>query len=108
MGTTIAIDVPAIPINLSAGANVAIPITGQIDPITVFTPELSIPVNVVASATIIFTINIPFNGTLVVPPIGPIVVNPIVLNDLMVGANVQVPLQLGGPSRLNLTFPPLV
>ncbi|WP_197419890.1 pentapeptide repeat-containing protein, partial [Mycobacterium gordonae] len=100
-GTTIAIDFPAIPIDLVAGTNSVIPITGQIDPITVYVPQFGIPINMGVQ----FLITINFTGVQQGPALPPIVINPIVLKDLVVGANVQVPIDMTILGRLNLSLP---
>uniref|UniRef100_UPI0018CC56C3 pentapeptide repeat-containing protein n=1 Tax=Mycobacterium paragordonae TaxID=1389713 RepID=UPI0018CC56C3 len=105
-GTTFTIEFPAIPIDLSAGANTAIPITGHIDPLTVDVPQFNIPLSVRVRALGIITLT--FNGPQVGPDLPPIVVNQINLKDLAVGVNVQVPLQMTILGRLNVTFPGMV
>ncbi|ORA07643.1 hypothetical protein BST16_28025, partial [Mycobacterium asiaticum DSM 44297] len=100
-GISVPINLPAIPIDVVAGTNAVIPITGQIDPITIHIPQFGIPVNM--GVQFILTIN--FTGTQQGPVLPPIVVNPIVLKDLAVGVNVQVPFQMNAPGQLNLTLP---
>ncbi|WP_085087948.1 pentapeptide repeat-containing protein, partial [Mycobacterium gordonae] len=104
-GFTIPIDFPAIPIDLVAGTNVAIPVTGFFYPITIQPiPQFGIPVDV--SVTVLFTINV--EGILQSPVMDPIVVNPIVLKDLMVGADIRIPIDMTLLGRLNVTVPGLV
>ncbi|PJE20899.1 MAG: hypothetical protein CK431_24665, partial [Mycobacterium sp.] len=104
-GITIPIDLPAIPLDLVVGANVAIPVTGQINPITIQPiPQFGIPVR--AQINVLFTFT--FAGTLTSPVVDPIVINAIVLKDLMVGANIQIPLDMTLLGRLNLTVPGLL
>ncbi|MFQ2879527.1 hypothetical protein ACLILY_29930, partial [Mycobacterium sp. MS3] len=103
-GPTIAIDLPAIPINLVAATNLAIPITGQIDPITIQPiPQFNIAVNVTVTAPIVG--NIPVAGTLLSPSITPIRVNAIVFESLVVGADIRIPFDMTLLGRLNVTLP---
>ncbi|MFQ2842259.1 hypothetical protein ACLILZ_15775, partial [Mycobacterium paragordonae] len=104
-GTTIPIKLPAIPIDLVAGANVAIPVTGFIHPITIQPiPTFGIPLNV--NVTVLLTINV--SGTLQSPAISPIVVNPIVFNDLMVGANLLIPFNMNLLGQFDLSLPAML
>ncbi|WP_443677779.1 pentapeptide repeat-containing protein [Mycobacterium intermedium] len=103
-GTHIAVEFPAIPIDLVFGTNVAIPVTGYIYPITIYAPPtFGIPVNV--SVTVLLTINV--SGTLLSPGMDNIVVNPIVFNDLTAGADLRIPFQMNLLGRLNLGIPGL-
>ncbi|MFQ2880011.1 hypothetical protein ACLILY_32420, partial [Mycobacterium sp. MS3] len=99
--TTIAIDFPAIPINLVAATNVAIPITGQFDPITVYPIIVDVPVNI--SATVLITINVA--GIVPSAIVDPIVINPIRLMDVVFGADFALPIDLTLLGRLNVTLP---
>ncbi|ORA10585.1 hypothetical protein BST16_21540, partial [Mycobacterium asiaticum DSM 44297] len=104
-GISVPINLPAIPIDVLFGANVAIPITGEFLPITIQPiPTFGIPVDV--SVTVLFTIDV--NGTLVSPAIDPIVINPIVLNDLVVGANLLIPFNTNFVGQLDLSIPGLL
>ncbi|WP_460688043.1 hypothetical protein, partial [Mycobacterium bourgelatii] len=103
-GIHIPIDFPAIPIDLVAGTNVAIPVTGFIYPITIYAPPtFGIPVNV--SVSVLLTINV--SGTLLSPAMDNIVVNPIIFNDLTAGADIRIPIQMNLLGRLNLGIPGL-
>ncbi|MCV7008647.1 pentapeptide repeat-containing protein, partial [Mycobacterium gordonae] len=101
-GITIPIDLPAIPIDLVASTTVAIPITGQIDPITIYPIIVNVPVNM--NALGLLTIQ----GVVPSAVVDPIVINPIVLKDLVYGADFQLPIQLTLLGRLNVTVPGLV
>ncbi|WP_373877572.1 pentapeptide repeat-containing protein, partial [Mycobacterium kiyosense] len=98
-GFNISIDFPAIPIDLVAGTNVAIPITGQFDPITIYPIIVDVPVNVtgLGLATI--------SGTVPSAIVDPIVINPIRLMDVVYGADVQIPIQMTLLGRLDLSLP---
>ncbi|MCV6972878.1 pentapeptide repeat-containing protein, partial [Mycobacterium bourgelatii] len=99
-GYHIPINFPAIPIDLVGGTNSSIPITGYIDPMTVFIPAMAIPVRF--SITVLLTITI--QGDQLVPAMQ-MVVNQIVLNNLAVGANIAVPFQMNLLGQLQLGIP---
>ncbi|WP_081282639.1 pentapeptide repeat-containing protein, partial [Mycobacterium asiaticum] len=109
-GITFPLNFPAIPIDLIAGANLAIPIDGQFDTITIQKiPQFEIPVHVSMTVTVvILPVTIEFFGTQLSPAIPEIKINPIELNNFVVGGNVQIPFQTALLGQLNLTAPGLL
>ncbi|WP_414467407.1 pentapeptide repeat-containing protein, partial [Mycobacterium asiaticum] len=101
-GITIPLNFPAIPIDLVAATKVAIPITGQFNPITIHPIEVSVPVavNGLGLANI--------NGVVTHNDTGDIIINPIRLMDLVFAADFQLPIQMTILGRLNLSVPGLL
>ncbi|ORA07949.1 hypothetical protein BST16_27890, partial [Mycobacterium asiaticum DSM 44297] len=101
-GITIQLNFPAIPIDIVAATNVAIPITGQFDPITIFPITVNVPVDMNALGLV----NI--DGIVPSAIVDPIVINRIVLMDVVFGADFKLPIQMTLLGQLNLTLPGLL